>query len=600
MTSMSMNDSSQARGSGKGGSSDLTDYRAPTADILQALDVAGLNSVLALPTFSHLDRETVELAIIEFGRFASKVLGPTDRDGDREGSHLDTVAGVVRTPESLQRAYRQYIASGWGALPFPSAAGGGGFPSMVGFAVQEMFASANLALSLNPALTQSAVELLLAWGTESQQSMYLPKLLTGEWSGTMNLTEPEAGSDLGEVQTRAVQDTEGRWRISGTKIFITWGEHDLTDNIIHLVLARVPGASAGTKGLSLFLVPKVMVAADGSLGQKNSLRCLRTEEKLGIHASPTCVMEYDQAIGELVGEVHGGIRAMFVMMNTARLAIGLEGTAVAERAFQLAFGIEAPRRSSIIDHPDVRRMLLDMRTSAVAGRLLIYMTTQHRDIARHSPDEGVKRASQAYMDLLTPVAKAWSTDVGFAAASTGVQILGGAGYMEESGMAQRLRDSRIPLIYEGTNGIQAIDLVMRKLPRENGRWIGSLLDDIAKTASSRSTDGNLRESYICLGEALAVLQATTKQLLTRVNRRPEDALSGATAYLELIGITLGGWLMVRRAEQARSSHQDMAAMAVAESEFFATEHTARACGLVRPVLSGAGRLAAMPPDLHVR
>jgi alkylation response protein AidB-like acyl-CoA dehydrogenase len=583
---------------------DLTDYRAPIADISDALDVGGLDEILSLPTFSRIDRETVDLAITEFGRFAGNVIAPTDIDGDREGSHLD--GATVRTPAGFPDAYRRYVAGGWGALPFPSSVGGDGFPSLVGFALQEIFASANLALSLNPVLTQSAIELLLAWGNERQQSVYLPKLLTGEWSGTMNLTEPDAGSDLGEVRTKAVRHADGNWHISGTKIFITWGEHDLTDNIIHLVLARTPDAPAGTKGLSLFLVPKVLVGADGSLGLRNSVRCLRTEKKLGIHASPTCVMEYGGATGELVGNERGGIEAMFTMMNAARLSIGLEGTAVAERAFQHAYGyahsrlqgraagVRPPERSYIVIHPDVRRMLLDMRTSTLAGRLLLYTATGYRDSARHSPDEQIRTSAQSYLDLLTPVAKAWSTDVGFEAASTGVQVLGGAGYIEESGMAQRLRDSRIPPIYEGTNGIQAIDLVMRKLPRDDGRWIRSLINDMALTASNCPGKlGALSESYAALTDAIAVLQSTTEQMLIRVDRSPEDALAGATPYLELMGLTLGGWLMVRRAERALAGSHAGSVRSVAESHFFATEHTARASGLERSILAGAGRLSEL-------
>jgi alkylation response protein AidB-like acyl-CoA dehydrogenase len=584
----------------------IADYEAPIGDILLAMDVAGLDEVLALPAYAELDRESVELALAEFGRFAGDVVAPTDRLGDLEGSVLDPVASVVRTPTGFRAVYAQYVASGWGAVQFPVAYGGGGLPSLVGIALQEMLASANLALSLNPVLTQSAIELLLTWGSEDQRVLYLPKLLTGEWCGTMNLTEPEAGSDLGEVRTSGIRDTDGRWRISGTKIFITWGEHDMAENIVHLVLARTPGAPAGTKGLSLFLVPKVMVTSDGTLGQSNTLHCLRVEEKLGIHASPTCVMEFDKAVGELVGDEHGGIRAMFTMMNAARLSIGLQGPSVAERAFQHAHryaadrqqgrgpGVAPPQRSVLVDHPDVRRMLLSMRTSALAGRLLVYTATRYRDIARQGDDPETRSSAQGYVDLLTPVAKAWSSDIGFAAASTGVQILGGAGYIEESGMAQRLRDSRIAPIYEGTNGIQAIDLVMRKLPRDDGRWIRALIDDVVTTAGNRpSRPGSLTHSYAALADAVSILQATTEHLLLLIDRSREDALAGATSYLELLGSTLGGWLMVRRAERARQVGPEIAARAASESEFFATEHVARASGLERPILSGARRLSVL-------
>jgi alkylation response protein AidB-like acyl-CoA dehydrogenase len=587
-----------------GGTRGLSDYEAPVTDILLALDVAGLNDVLALPTHARVDRESVEIALAEFGRFAGEIVAPTDRVGDLEGSVLDPVTGIVRTPAAFKAVYAQYVRSGWGAVQFPLTAGGEGLPSLVGIALQEMLASANLALSLNPVLTQSAIELLLAWGSEGQRALFLPKLLTGEWCGTMNLTEPEAGSDLGEVRTLASPDQDGRWRITGTKIFITWGDHDLAENIVHLVLARTPGAPPGTKGLSLFVVPKVLVEADGSLGQPNTIRCLRVEQKLGIHASPTCAMEFYHAVGELVGEECGGIRSMFTMMNAARLSIGLQGPSVAERAFQHAYRYAAQRqqgramgvgesgRSPLLDHPDVRRMLLSMRTAVLAGRLLVYTATAYRDLARHDRDAGRRASAQAYLDLLTPVAKAWASDIGVAAASTGVQVLGGAGYVEESGMAQRLRDSRIAPIYEGTNGIQAVDLVMRKLPRDGGYWIRSLIDDIAATVSDRPPrPDSLTESYAALAAAVAVLAGTTEQLLLRVSRAPDDALAGATSYLELMGLTVGGWLMIRRAELAQGLGALRAAQAASESEFFASEHVARAGGLGRPILAGARLLS---------
>lgn len=585
-----------------GGALGLNDYQAPVADLLEALDVAGFDEVLKLPAYADVDRGSVELAVAELARFVHDVIVPTDAAGDHEGSHLDPSTGRVRTPTGFKAAYDRYVAGGWGAIAFPVEHGGGGLPALIGIVQQEMLASANTALSLNPVLTQSAIELLLAWGSEDQQARYLPKLITGEWCGTMNLTEPEAGSDLGEVQTRAALGEDGRWRLSGTKIFITWGEHDLADNIVHLVLARTEGAPPGTKGLSLFVVPKVLVGPDGALGEGNAVHCLRVEGKLGIHGSPTCVMEYEDAVGELVGEEQGGIRAMFTMMNTARLSVGLQGPSAAERAYQharryaderrqgRALGVAPPARSVLSEHPDVRRMLLTMRTCTLASRLLIYTATVQRDIARHGPDPETRATAQALVDLLTPVAKAWSSDVGCLVASTGMQVLGGAGYIEESGMAQRLRDVRIAPIYEGTNGIQAIDLVTRKLPQDEGRWVSQLLADITATISPRSVDG-LGQSYAHLAEAVVAAERTTEQLLVRVQRAPEDALAGATAYLELFGLTLGGWLLVRRAERAARTGSPGASVAAGESEFFATEHVARVPGLVGPVLAGAGRLA---------
>ncbi len=586
---------------------DLLAYRPPVADILDALDMTGIGEVLALPAFDHVDRSTVAAVLDEFARFAADVVVPTDRVGDRQGARFDPADGSVTTPASFAPAFQQFVAAGWGAVTAPLAYGGGGFPASVGLALQEMLSSANLAFSLNPVLTQSAVELLTAWGSPDQQARFLPRVITGEWTGTMNLTEPDAGSDLAAVRTQAVPVDDG-WRLSGTKIFITWGEHDLADNIVHLVLARTPDAPAGTKGLSLFIVPKFTVGADGSLGRPNAVHCIGIEEKLGIHGSPTCVMSYDDAEAELVGDRHGGIRAMFTMMNAARLTIGIQGPSVAERAYQhaqryaegryqgRATGVRPPARSPIADHPDVRRLLLSMRTSTLAGRLLVHLATHHRDLARHSPDADARAAAQVMVDLLTPVAKAWPTDIGFAATSAGLQVLGGVGYVEESGMAQRLRDGRIPLIYEGTNGIQAIDLVTRKLPRDGGRAIRQLIDTIARsTDGPTDADDPLAVSRACLADAVGVLRDVTDRLLVAVDDAPDDALAGASAYLELFGLTLGGWLMVRRAERSAADGTH-GGPAVLECEFFATEHTARAVGLVRPALAGAGRLAIAVSD----
>ena len=579
---------------------DALAYLPPLADIQLALDVGGLDEVLGLPAFEHVDRSTVTAVLHEFGRFASEVVAPTDRTGDLEGSRLDPVTGAVRTPAAFRPAYRQYVESGWAGVSASTEFGGGGFPASVGLALQEMMASANLSLSLNPVLTQSAVELIQAWGSPDQKARYLPKLVTGEWTGTMNLTEPEAGSDLGEVRTSAAQDGDGRWRVTGTKIFITWGEHDLADNIVHLVLARASGGPPGTKGLSLFLVPKLLVDRNGRPDRPNAVTCLRVEEKLGIHASPTCVMSYDGAVGELVGDLHGGIRAMFTMMNAARLAIGIQGPSVAERTFQQAHryacgrlqgrgqGVLPPARSPIVDHPDVQRLLLSMRTTTLAGRMLVHLATHHRDVAGHVPDPGTRAESQSMVDLLTPVAKAWPTDAGVAAASWGLQVLGGVGYIEESGIAQRLRDVRIAPIYEGTNGIQAIDLFARKLFPDDGRTVQAVIETMARTTEAPSlSTGALRESYRYVADAVTVLDDVTGQLLKRT---PEDALAGASSYLELLGLTVGGWLMLRRAERAAVAGTAVAAV---ECEFFSTEHVARVAGLVQPVLAGARRLDAV-------
>jgi alkylation response protein AidB-like acyl-CoA dehydrogenase len=580
-----------------------TAYRAPISDIMLALDVAGLDDLLRLGTFRHVDRASVQFALEEFSKIASNEIAPSDRVGDQVGARFDSLTGTVQTPQAFHQAYARYVEGGWGALPFPSKFGGGGLPAVVGLAVQEMFASANMALSLNPGLTQGAIEALLQWGNFDQQSTYLPRLLTGEWTGTMNLTEPDAGSDLGEIRTLAERHGDGRWRITGTKIFITWGEHDLADNIIHLVLARTPGAPAGTKGLSLFVVPKHLITPEGTSGTRNGVHCLRVEEKLGIHGSPTCVMTFEGAVGELVGPLHGGMRAMFTMMNAARLSIGIQGPAVAERAFQSARryaserlqgraqGVTAPAHSAIIEHPDVRRMLLTMTTTTQASRLLLYLARAYGDQAHYSPDDNTRDRSQQFADLLTPVAKAWSTDVGFTAASLGIQVLGGAGYIEEFGMAQRLRDARIGPIYEGTNGIQALDLVTRKLPRDGGKWVHELIREVVSSIPrSVSADDPLAETYLVLAETLATLEATTQWMLNRMDSQLEDVIAGATPYLELLGITIGGWLMARRAQVAMSCDHSDIIRVVNESNFFAVEVMARSAGLVRPILAGASQL----------
>jgi alkylation response protein AidB-like acyl-CoA dehydrogenase len=409
--------------------------------------VAGLDDLLTLAPFDHVDSATVEVALSEFGRLAEEVLAPTDRPGDLTGSTLDASSGTVHVPEEFHKAYGQFVDGGWAALAFPLEWGGGGFPALVGMAIQEMFASANVALSLNPALTQSAIELLLHWGSESQKRRFLPRLLAGAWSGTMVLSEPGAGSDLGEIRTEAEADGD-RWRLTGTKVFISWGEHDLTANIVHMVLARTPGAPTGTRGLSIFLVPRLLLDVAGEPSTKNAITCTRVEEKLGLHASPTCVLEFDRAEAELVGPLHGGMRAMFTMMNAARLSIGLQGPSIGESAYQQALDYArtrrqgaapaaGPARALIVDHPDVRRMLLTMRVLTLASRMLVYSATGYRDVARHGTDEAARAAAQEYVDLLTPVAKAWSTDAGVAVASLGIQVLGGVGYIEETGMAQR-------------------------------------------------------------------------------------------------------------------------------------------------------------------
>src|SRR5437763_2760630 len=457
----------------------MSDYLAPLADMRFTLrEISGLADVATLPSCEQAAPDLVDQVLDQAAKVAGDVIAPLNAVGDRERSRLEN--GVVRTPTGFADAYRSYVEGGWNSLPFDPAHGGQGLPQVVSTAVLEIWSSANMSFSLCPLLNIGAVELLQAHGSPEQKRLYLEKMISGEWTGTMNLTEPQAGSDVGALRTRAVKKGD-HYEITGQKIFITYGDHDMAANIVHMVLARLPDAPAGTRGISLFLVPKRLVNPDGSLGAHNDLRCVSLEHKLGIHGSPTCVMAYGDrggAAGYLVGEPNRGIECMFTMMNNARLNVGLQGVAIAERAYQQArdfarqrvqgrpAGVKAEGPLPIIHHPDVRRMLLDMRASTEAARALTYYVAAGIDRARHHPDADERARQQRRVDLLIPVVKAWCTDLGAEVASTGVQVHGGMGYVEETGAAQHLRDARIAPIYEGTNGIQANDLVARKLARD--------------------------------------------------------------------------------------------------------------------------------------
>ncbi|HRK96247.1 MAG TPA: acyl-CoA dehydrogenase family protein, partial [Rhodospirillales bacterium] len=452
-------------------------YRAPVSDMRFVInELAGFESVRALMDDADLTGDLVDAILEEADKFASGVLAPLNVVGDREGCVLEN--GVVRTPTGFREAYAQFTEGGWNGIHFAREHGGQGLPRLVSTAVSEMWTGANMAFGLCPMLTQAAADALARHGSDDLKQAYLPKLVSGQWAGTMNLTEPQAGSDLARVRTRAVPDSDGAYRISGQKIFITFGDHDLSENVIHMVLARLPDAPDGVHGLSLFLIPKFLVREDGSLGQRNDLRVVSLEHKLGINGSPTAVMAYgdnEGALGFLVGEENRGLELMFTMMNTARLAVGLEGIGIAERAYQdarayalervqgRAIGNDDPSPVPIAHHPDVQRMLMSMKSQTEAGRALAYAAAADTDIAERHPDPEVRRRHQRMVDLLTPVVKAWSTDVGIEVASTAIQVYGGMGYIEESGVAQHLRDARIAAIYEGTNGIQAADLACRKV-----------------------------------------------------------------------------------------------------------------------------------------
>jgi alkylation response protein AidB-like acyl-CoA dehydrogenase len=581
-----------------------TPYRAPVEEALLALEVAGLDELLDLSVYAHVDRDAIRSVLEEFARLAENEIASGDRVGDVVRTTFDATTGEVSAPEEYRRAYERYVEGGWGALPIPVELGGGGFPTLIATVLQEFFASANLALSLNIVLTLGAIEALLQWGSDEQRALYLNKLSTGEWSGTMNLTEPQAGSDLGEIRTIATPREDGTWRVSGTKIFITWGEHTLSENIIHLVLARTPDAPAGTKGLSLFLVPKFLVEANGETAEHNSVHARSIEHKLGLHGSPTCVMHFDEATGFLVGPLHGGMKAMFTMMNNARLAIGLEGPAVAERAYQHAdlyaatreqgrtAQTKAPALSVIREHPDVQRMLLTMSTTTQAARLLIYRAVAHKDLAHALSDGPLKDHHQEMVDLLTPIAKSWSTDRGADAAATAMQVFGGMGYMEETGIAQRLRDVRITTVYEGSNGIQGIDLAFRKVPRNGGAHARELFDEIRRSLA-KVDDAALQVAITHVLSALEVLESTTTWIVNAVRDRPDDALAGATHYQRLFGDVVGGWLMIERALRASELGRSDVSIAVDEATFFAIEIVSPSVGLGAVITSGVARLSAL-------
>jgi len=480
------------------------------------------------------DTEVIDAVLQGAAELAEGEFAPLDRVGDTQTARWDN--GTVRTPAGFREAYQAFVAGGWMGLAAPEHAGGQGLPLSLSAALMDDLNAANLAFALCPMLGFGAIEALEAHGSEQLKRDYLPKIVSGEWTATMNLTEPQAGSDVGALKTRAVPTGDGSWKLTGTKIFITWGEHDLTDNIIHMVLARTPGAPDGTRGISLFLVPKLL--PDGS---RNDLRCVSIEHKLGIHASPTCVMSYGDdggSTGWLVGEEMAGMRAMFTMMNNARLNVGLQGVGVAERATQRAVGyalqrVQGARASGpsrepvpIADHPDVRRMLLRMRALTMAARALVYYAFGQADRGARGDPEARQRA-----DVLTPLAKAWGTDVGFEVASLGVQVHGGMGYVEETGAAQHLRDSRITPIYEGTNGIQAADLVQRKLGLSGGAAFDALIADVRAEAAD--------ERLVALTDAVEICAATFREADV------DDRLAGSYPFLTMCSVMVGGWLVER-------------------------------------------------------
>ena len=584
----------------------MTAYAPPLRDIAFALNDLGLlDRVKPLPGCEEVNEDLAAAIVEEAGKLASDVLAPLNAPGDRQGATVEN--GVVRTADGFADAYRAFVDGGWPGIPFDPAHGGQGLPWLVTAATMETWIAANTAWSLGPILTMGAVELLSAHGTEEQKATYLPKMISGTWTGTMNLTEPQAGSDLGALKTRAVRDGD-HYRITGQKIFITYGEHDYTDNIVHMVLARTPDAPAGSRGISLFIAPKFLVNPDGSPGRRNDLRCVSLEHKLGIHASPTCVMSYgdnEGAVGYLVGAENEGLRCMFTMMNNARLNIGLSGLAIAERAYQQAVDYARNRIQSgpIIHHPDIRRTLMTMKAQIEAMRALVYDAAASLDIAKRHPDKSARDAATARIDLLTPVVKAWCTDLGVEVASLGIQVHGGMGYIEETGAAQHYRDARIAPIYEGTNGIQAVDLVARKILRNGGEaargYIRELRGNVAALDGGRL--GPAARLPALVGQAIDTLEKATAWL-TGTGAKDQDAtLAGATPYLRLFGTVSGGVLMAKAA--------GVAAMRLAAGEddkfyrtklvtaaFYGHHILPQAVALADVVMNGADSALALTED----
>jgi len=588
-------------------------YRAPLSDITFVLDE--LLGPEALAGCRGLEEYSPELAagvLEEAARFAEGVLEPLNKTGDREGAHWSESG--VRTAAGFKGAYRKFVEGGWPQLGADAEYGGQAVPRMLTTAVQEIWASANLAFKLCPMLTHGAAHALSLSGSKAQKALYLPRMVRGEWTGTMVLTEPHAGSDLGLIRTRAVPEGD-HYRLFGQKIFITWGEHDYTDNIIHMVLARIEGSPAGTRGISMFIVPKVLVRADGSLGERNDVRCVSIEHKLGIHASPTCVMAFGEgpgATGYLVGEANRGLEYMFIMMNSARLSVGLEGYAVSERALQQALewartrvqgrAAGGPAPATIIHHADVKRMLLGMKSSVQAMRAVSLYAACQLDVAAHHTDAARRAAAQARADLLIPIVKGWCTELGIELASTGIQVHGGMGFIEETGAAQMLRDVRITAIYEGTTGIQANDLLGRKIGRDGGAALAALIAEMrAELERLAAAPPAARAARDAALEGVTLLERSANALVAMHSRAPEQAAAVAVPFLMLCGFVLGGWLMARAAataaRRAGGADGEPYRARLASCGVYAAQLLPRALGLERIVSRGGESVAGTPPEL---
>ncbi|MGE5171439.1 MAG: acyl-CoA dehydrogenase [Rudaea sp.] len=598
----------------------MSTYRAPLADMTFVMTgLAGLAEVAALPGYQDATPDTVSAILEEASKFASDVLDPLNASGDREGAKR-LPDGSVKTPEGFKDAYLRFVENGWNGLNKPAEHGGQNLPQLVAAAVEEMWHSSNMAFDLCPLLTQGAIDAIELCGSTELKARYLPNMVAGTWTGTMNLTEPQAGSDLAAVRTRAVPQADGTYKLYGQKIFITYGEHDYTENIVHLVLARTPDAPEGVKGISLFLVPKFLVNDDGSLGARNDVQCVSLEHKLGIHASPTAVLAYGDhggATGYLVGEENRGLEYMFVMMNQARFSVGMEGVGLSERAYQRAVayarervqgrpvGLDPSAKAGpIIEHPDIRRMLMTMRACTEAMRALGYVTAAAIDHARHAPDAAGRRKHQAFVDLMIPIVKGWCTETAQDVASLGVQVHGGMGFIEETGAAQYYRDVRIITIYEGTTGIQANDLVGRKTARDGGETANRVAAEIDKVAArlASHTDPALNAIGLRLAAATAALQNAIGWMLANYSAQPRAALAGSVPYLMLWGTVAGGWQMARAAslaaERLASGEGDSSFLRakIATAHYYAESLLPLADAYAQAVVTGGPSVLALEAD----
>lgn len=589
-------------------------YRTPLRELQFVLhELIGAESLAACASFADYSADLATSVLEEAARFAQTVLEPLNQTGDQEGAHWQRDG--VTTPAGFKEAYRQYVESGWPALGASPEYGGQAVPQVLATAVQEIWSAANLSFELCPMLTHGAAHALALTGSDAQRDLYLPRLVRGEWTGTMVLTEPQAGSDLGLIRTRAVPEGD-HYRLYGQKIFITWGEHDYTPNIIHMVLARIEGAPEGTRGISLFIVPKVLVQADGQLGAPNDVRCVSIEHKLGLHASPTCVLAFGEregAVGYLVGEPNRGLEYMFIMMNTARLGVGLQGGAMAERALQQALewartrvqgkpvSARAGGAATIIEHPDVKRMLLAMRSSVEAMRALILYAAYQLDLAGQHHDPSVRESAQTRADLLIPIVKAWCTELAIEVASTGIQVHGGMGYIEETGAAQVLRDVRITAIYEGTTGIQAHDLIGRKIGRDGGGALAALLaeaeQELAALQGEHPATQAARTGAL---EGLELVRRATRTLVGLLGSDPAGADAVAVPYLKLCGFALGGWLMAKAAGLAAAglagTQHEFYGAKLQTARFYAEQVLPHALALERIVARGSSSVTQADAD----